>query len=228
MFTDKVFLITLVVSAGLHIGILLAKTDFAPFNRQSTEQKTEFLYVKQAPDKIILPVNRALQRDINGTLPSKVTLDNIPAHSIQKDEMEDLFRQNIEQLHKESQLIKPAITKPEGLNIKKKVSLPPVEIDKMANPSYINYYQLVREKIRRAAYHNYIRSETGEVFLSFVISKEGQLKESKLQEEKSAKSGYLKKIALQSIQDALPFPAFPAELDYPQLTFNVIISFELE
>jgi len=32
---------------------------------------------------------------------------------------------------------------------------------------------------------------------------------------------------LRSIKDANPFPPFPKDLNYPELTFNVVISFEV-
>jgi len=35
-------------------------------------------------------------------------------------------------------------------------------------------------------------------------------------------------VAEKSIFDASPFPAFPKDLDYPELSFNVIISFQIE
>jgi TonB family protein len=66
------------------------------------------------------------------------------------------------------------------------------------------------------------------VYLSFIISTEGYLREVRLVEEKSSFSPYLREIALRSIKEASPFPDFPKELDYPQLTFNVVISFEIE
>lgn len=125
--------------------------------------------------------------------------------------------------------IKPISLKPDIIAVKKKITLPPVEMDKINNPSYINYYQIVREKIRRTAYQNYTRAETGEVYLSFIISRDGYLKEVQLNEEKSSGNSYLKEIASRSVKDASPFPVFPKELvDYPQLSFNVVISFEIE
>ena len=64
--------------------------------------------------------------------------------------------------------------------------------------------------------------------VSFVILKNGQLQELRLVEEKSVLSPYLRETALRSIRDASGFPAFPKELDYPQLSFNLAITFEVE
>lgn len=126
------------------------------------------------------------------------------------------------------QSLKPELIR-EGMTIaKRKITLPPVELAKIDNPSYISYYQIVREKIRRSAYQNYTRSETGEVYVAFVVSNDGDLRNTRLIEEKSSANPYLKSIALSSVKSASPFPAFPKELDYPELSFNVVISFEIE
>lgn len=109
----------------------------------------------------------------------------------------------------------------------KKISLPPVKSEKMKNPIYNNYYQIIREKIRHRAYTNYSRYETGEVYLTFVVTSDGNLKVVKLMEEKTRAAEYLKEVALKSINDAAPFPAFPANLQFPELSFNVVISFEV-
>jgi TonB family protein len=92
----------------------------------------------------------------------------------------------------------------------------------------MSYYQLVREKIKRAAYQNYTGTEIGEVTISFVVSKDGSLKDLRLIADKSSPSEYLTEIALRSIREASPFPGFPQELDYPQLSFNLAITFEIE
>ena len=143
---------------------------------------------------------------------------------------------SIDDVRKNSNITKPREVqspKPELIRqgmpaVKRKITLPPVDIAKIDNPSYVSYYQIVREKIRRSAYQAYARSETGEVYVAFVISNDGDLKNARLVEEKSSVNPYLKSIALSSVKSASPFPSFPKELDYPELSFNVVISFEIE
>ena len=132
------------------------------------------------------------------------------------------------QIQKPTGFSKPTFMNSQVLAIKKKISLPAIEMAKIDNPSYISYYQIVREKIRRSAYQNYTHNETGEVYISFIITNDGYIKDVRLAEEKTTANDYLKDIALRSIRDASPFPNFPKELDYPQLSFNIIISFEIE
>jgi TonB family protein len=143
-------------------------------------------------------------------------------------EREDVVNKKISDSLQSPGIDKPTLARPDAVTLKKKVTLPAIGIEKINNPTYISYYQIVREKIKRAAYQNYNRGETGEVFLSFIISKDGELKDVRVLEEKSSSQAYLQQIALRSIKNASPFPPFPKELDYPRLSFNVIISFEIE
>lgn len=96
------------------------------------------------------------------------------------------------------------------------------------NPVYLNYYQAIRDKIRRYAYYNYNRAQSGDICLSFIVSADGSLKALKIIDEKSSDDDYLKEIAARSIKDASPYPPIPKELNYPEFSFNIIIAFEID
>ncbi|MCD6583337.1 MAG: energy transducer TonB [Candidatus Omnitrophica bacterium] len=93
------------------------------------------------------------------------------------------------------------------------------------SPVYLNYYRMIREKIREKAYSYYNSEESGMVHLSFVIFKNGILKGLNLVDASTA-SKDLVMIAVKSIREAAPFPPFPEELNYSQLHFNVSIHFK--
>jgi outer membrane biosynthesis protein TonB len=115
------------------------------------------------------------------------------------------------------------------VSLKKVTDLPDVPGEIARTPEYKNYYQIIRERIRRLAYYNYKKVEEGEVFLTFSISAEGALLNLSINDEKSAKSDYLRDIAARSVKDAAPYPTFPEKLkNSDKLAFNVIISFELK
>ncbi|MFA5356144.1 MAG: hypothetical protein WC301_01875 [Candidatus Omnitrophota bacterium] len=231
MFSDKAFTIAFTLSVITH-GVMLFqsnKLDLNIFPKKDKEPVLELSYVK-APEKVIEfkdPPKKSLDRSEPFLkLSSKVTAAKMtPPPAIDR---EGLFKKSSESTPLKEFFNKPAFIKPDIISVKKKISLPPIDLDKIDNPSYISYYQIVREKIRRAAYQNYTRTETGEIYLTFLISQEGYLKAVQAIDEKSSYSSYLKETALRSIQDASPFPVFPKELDYPQLSFNVVISFEVE
>lgn len=114
------------------------------------------------------------------------------------------------------------------VQIKRKISVPPLKSEKISNPLYQNYYQTIRAMIKKRAYSNYSKLDTGEVYLTFVLLADGTLKQLQFIEERTSANDYLKDISSRSIKDASPFPPFPKDLSYPELSFNVVISFEEE
>lgn len=229
MFSDRTFQIAILLSLITH-GIILSlespNLNLNIFSTNKKEQNVEVSYVKPPPQPQELQKRIEPKKEPLLKLPSKITaVKTTPPPFIDR---ESIFKKNKEIISQKYTFTKPTFIKPDVIAVKKKITLPPIDIDKVDNPSYISYYQIVREKIRRAAYQNYTRVEVGEVYLSFIISSDGYLKEVRLKEEKSSSSSYLKGIALKSIKEASPFPNFPKELDYPHLSFNVVISFEIE
>ncbi|NQT00212.1 MAG: hypothetical protein HQ595_03925 [Candidatus Omnitrophica bacterium] len=108
------------------------------------------------------------------------------------------------------------------------IEIPP-ELPKEKEALYLSYYQTVREKIRKYVMRNYPRFiACGEVYMHFVLLSDGRIKEIRVNENRSCQSWLLKAIAKKSIHQAAPFAVFPKELNQPELSFNVPISFEVE
>jgi len=230
MFSDRVFQIALLISLVAHgvIVFLNAGPFFHPEADQ--EKKIEVSYLKQPPQEKEAQVRRQmmLKPEPFMKLPEKITVDQKAPPAFPGEKRP--FKMDKSMLSSSNSFNKPTLVKPDLISIKKKITLPPIDMDKskINNPSYVSYYQLVREKIRRSAYQNYTRTEIGEAYLSFIISKEGSLEDAHVLEEKSDPNPYLQAIALKSVRESAPFPAFPKDLDYPRLSFNVVISFEVE
>ncbi|MCM8800793.1 MAG: hypothetical protein NC912_02095 [Candidatus Omnitrophica bacterium] len=220
MFSERTFQIAFFISLILHSTIFIQNIKFSILPKNKI-QESQINYVIMDRKNQILETKKAEDGFLK--LSPKILTKISPSP----------FKDNIIQKNKElidfnKTLNKPEVIKSELVALQKKVTLPPLDIDKLDQPYYISYYQTVREKIRRAAYQNYLRNDTGEVYLSFILSHNGELKEVRLVEGKTKASDYLKEVALRSIKEAAPFPSFPKELDYPQLSFNVIISFQIE
>lgn len=104
------------------------------------------------------------------------------------------------------------------------------EKDAGKKATYIGYYRVVREKIRYYADRNYLKegsASQGEVYLSFVVASNGELLHIMVIDRRSVDDSLLRNIAINSIRDASSFPAFPQGMNQYQVTFNVVISFEL-
>jgi len=68
----------------------------------------------------------------------------------------------------------------------------------------------------------------GEVFISFTVTSSGELLQVMIVDKRSIPDSLLRDIAINSIRDASPFPPFPQGMNQYQITFNVIISFEIK
>lgn len=227
MFSNRVFQAAFILSLAFHSALLVGNPQlFNPPPKQK-EKNLEVSYIKEVPKPIQHTKSSPSRQEPLLRIPSKITADKRPPPPF-IDQDKEIIGQKKKILSSRVTLEKPAFLKPDIIAIKKKITLPSINIDKINNPSYISYYQIVREKIKRAAYQNYTRNETGEVYLAFIISNDGYVKDVRLMEEKSSGNAYLREIASRSVRDASPFPNFPKELDYQQLTFNVVISFEIE
>ncbi len=213
----KILQVSVIVSFSLHASVILGSR-FIPFVRfDETDKKIQVTYIKIEEEKVSLKPKDILKTEVSKKPPPPFI------------DPENIKIKNEISAPKAIEPLKPDLSKPGfTLPVNKKVVLPAVELSKIDNPSYLTYYQIVREKIRRAAYQGYTRRETGEVYVSFSVFRDGRLGDVALVEERSSSSYYLKDIALSSLRHASPFPVFPKDLDYPFLSFNVAISFETD
>ncbi len=229
MFCDRVFQIALIISVCAHGVILSQNPNFSVSSSSRIKHNPEVKFIKSLKQEKSLPRVAMLQKGISSKTPlqsgfHKISLPN--SINIKTTQMQNPNQKTIANI-REPVAIKPFVSRPNIIAVKKKITLPPVDLDKINNPSYVSYYQIVREKIRRCAYQYYTRTEQGEVYLSFVISNDGYVREIRVVEEKSSSNTYLLEISVKSIKEAAPLPNFPKELDYQQLSFNVIISYEI-
>ncbi len=109
-----------------------------------------------------------------------------------------------------------------------RISVPLLTSEKITNPQYLSYNDTIRTRIRQHAYiyADHPDFQTGQVYLTFVLSSQGVLQQIKIKEEKTLANNYLRDISLRSVREASPFPPFPKGFDYPEFTFNVLIAFQ--
>lgn len=207
---DKSLTVALLISAIFHLAIILP----LPYFNQSLVKKSPYAIkiTYLAAEEIALKDVRRKAK------PPAAIQHKAPKKEVAAKAKEDLKPKPLDDL---THLAKPT---PEHLAIE----IPP-ELPKEKEALYLNYYQSIREKIRKIVLNNYPRYiACGEVCLYFVLTSNGELKEIRVVEERSSQNRLLKEIAERSVYQASPFLAFPKDLNQPQLSFNVIISFELE
>jgi hypothetical protein len=111
----------------------------------------------------------------------------------------------------------------------KRIEIPVFQSEKITNPKYLNYNQSIREKIRAHAYQFIDNPEFtgGEVYLTFVVASDGRLRNLKVLEHRTHATEFLRQAGVKSVKAAQPFDPFPEGLSFSELTFNVVISFQL-
>jgi len=225
MTENTLFYRCLALSAIIHAGLLSVLPNriltYAP-----TLRPIEVAYVqsfgREKESRDISPEPVAQKERIQPPSPQ------IQASEERKNILKDFLKAEIFRPEREEDLpqqMRPAAEGPK----KRSVQTPNIPGEVFQTPEYKNYYQIVREKIRRQAYRNYRYIQEGEVFLTFTLTRLGELREAHVDKAKSVEDEYLRRIALESVQQSSPFPEFPVKLqDKEQLAFNVIISFELK
>ena len=152
-----------------------------------------------------------------------------------KDDVFSSFTRKISDISKFSGKLltsQQEVQKISTLDIGNKITLPPLSSEKITNAQYLTYNDDMRAAIslnikqRAYTYVNHPEFEAGEVYVTFVLAKSGDLKKIKIIDEKTSANSYLRNVALRSIMESSPFSPFPRGFDYPEFTFNVLISFQ--
>lgn len=221
MFENRVFQVSLAISFAAHSIIIFAgfprMSLFSDsLNRKNKYKEMEILYyqIKNEPLSRISP-----QAPLAAKLPNTRTAIKPPMPLERKasviEHKPELFDARLKSDKSES---------PASFT----VDLSNIAPEFKGKPLYLDYFQAIRERIRQRALKNYPRYPiSGQITLSFVLLSSGELKSLKIINEKSSQNQHLRDAALQSIKDASPYPPFPASFKQPEITFNILISFEL-
>ncbi len=87
-----------------------------------------------------------------------------------------------------------------------------------------SYSQVVRDRIIDNIDTRRTGGE-GDVYVRFIITSSGALKEVNVINEKSSEDGVLRAAAFQAVKDSAPFPIFPDKVNLPEVAFTCQISF---
>lgn len=91
-----------------------------------------------------------------------------------------------------------------------------------SNPSYMSYYKGLRSKLNVICHKNYTGSDRGEVFVSFVLSRDGRLETVK----GDGANKELVEVAVKSVEESFPFMPFPPDLEGESYQFDISIYFK--
>lgn len=148
-------------------------------------------------------------------------IQDIPSSSVVTEKEETRTTQVLEKIPvpvtKPIPIQRPALPKL-SLNI-------PKELEK--DIGYQRYYRLVRDRIRSYAERNYRGFESsGIVHVAFVVGEKGILRNIQIFKQDTSANDLLLQVAVRSVKDSAPFPAFPSELSHKELPFSIYIEFK--
>ena len=115
------------------------------------------------------------------------------------------------------------------LNVVKKVSIPLLDSEKINDPKYEKYKLAIKEAISEVMNRKFSEVQdkiAGDIYLTFLITKEGVLKEVKIIEEKSSANENLRRLALEGIRET-QF-ALLQDFQVPEMTFNSQLIFQVD
>ena len=202
MFNDAYFRLAFTLSLSLHLFAMSAGGFFHKNPLPESAPEVEVTYILQEENKIDL---------------TEKIIENLPReYDLQREELKEVSGHTNAALEK---IIEDVLPIKEDNYLKEK------ELKSLEE--YIQYYELLREKIKKMT-SQYCSNliERGEVTVSFVLGQNGALKQVVIDKAGSSKSAQLQNAALKSIKAAAPFPAFPASLQREELTFNISIIFK--
>lgn len=226
--SDKQFFrIALVISFVLHsfilFGFFQSRAELKQLEEKLKEKKRDMNF-EVKPKKEFKPVN--VKKIKPESSPPKYRSSEVKKT---RDSAMPLVRENKPVLNHFQSLDKRP-EKLKGIKVSRQVAVPVLQSSKIDSPAYVTYYQIVRDRIRQKAqeaYNSYEQVKSGNVYMTFILLANGELKQIRIIKDKSVPDAYLHRIGLESVDLASPFPAFPEELKYPELTFNIVITFQL-
>jgi TonB family protein len=114
-----------------------------------------------------------------------------------------------------------------ALESSRRVSITPIKSEKINNPVYAAYNEMVRERIKEKVYANYDKIQRGTVYLTFLLNEQGVLKAARIIPEKTDASEHLQEIAMRSLREASPFPPFLKGMNLTEYPFNIEIQYQV-
>jgi len=113
------------------------------------------------------------------------------------------------------------------MELNHRVFIAPIKSEKINNPVYAAYNEMVRERIKEKVYENYDKMERGSVYLTFLLNETGALEDAKIIPEKTDASDQLQEIAIRSLREASPFPPFLKGMNLTEYPFNIEIQYQV-
>lgn len=233
---NKSFRYALIFSIIFHV-LAVANWPFYGrlFSVKDQSKDIEITYVRAkeppaaAPKRAEDAVKRSLPQ-LESAEPTKIVSEELPKAVQPKKSDAAVSRKDIAEVKKdEAKNDKKPASEQRATVVVKQPVIPKTEttasVDlenlRLVPPSYA---QTIRSRIIDNLDSDDSEAE-GDVFVRFVITSRGELKDISIIGEKSVKDASLRRMAFEAVRDSSPFPKFPKDISTPEITFTCQISF---
>jgi len=231
---EKHFSVSLLISAAAHVAVIGGGYfgNLAEFSMPNASKEVEVTYcdIKQMPKSFsnVSPLSKIgakkglrIDKDTKGQLQAQLERKSLSTQE------KDKLRTDVGLPNKREELSKAPKELDENKSIPKDKILRFNSTGRApASPAYLSYFQEIRDSIRKHALRNYtLRSQEGDIYVSFTLSKGGSLLSLTIENGRSDQNDYLRDLAKESIRSAAPFAGIPDELSQREISFNVLLSF---
>lgn len=233
---NKSFRYALISSVVFHV-LIAANWPFYGhlFSVKDQSKDIEITYVRTkeppiaAPEKLEGAVKKSLPQ-LESAQPAKIISEEVPKAGQPKRSDATAPKKDIRGVKKDEVKIekKPVPEQRAAVEIKQPVILKTettASVDltdlRLVPPSYA---QTVRSRIIDNLDTDDSGGE-GDIFVRFVITSRGEIKDISIIGEKSAKDSSLRKTAFEAVRNSSPFPKFPKDIPAAEITFTCQISF---
>ncbi len=227
IFENRIIYYALLASCFLHACFLVFSYFVLSSSNKLKFKTMEIRYHAQVKEK---PLERQAKIDSVSDLKESRKNSSLRTKSLlEKQIASPVFLRDSNKLSRRIDIPDKQPPKMTNLVEKRSISVPVISTQKITNPNYVGYNDRIRDKIRNRAYF-YIddpQFQAGEVYLTFIVTADGNLKDLQIISERSRANEYLRNVGLRSVRESSPFAPFPSDLKYPELSFNVVISFEV-
>jgi outer membrane biosynthesis protein TonB len=211
-----------IISAIIHAGV------FAPFYnqhllRQELEKKNtivvDYIVLKEIAAAIATNKEVVLKRPetLRIDVQKEVAVTPQPALQVKADNRKSAKSDKLKERTKSRK--RDAVKDSSKEAARKEVRL-------RQDKDYVNYYQLIREKIRSRLKDNYrYYNREGDVYLSFTLTPNGSLLSYSIDKSRSTQDDILLQITGNSLKAVSPFPSLPRSLTASKMSFSIAISF---
>jgi len=115
-----------------------------------------------------------------------------------------------------------------SMELSPRVAIMPVTSEKINDPVYVAYQNIVHDRLQEKVYEkHYDKMGDGSVYLTFLLNDQGVLVAAQIIQEKTSASAYLQEMAMKSLRDASPFPAFLKGMNLKEYSCDIEIQYHV-